>query len=156
MRWAQWILDPIIRSLFDLTQFRPRKRLCLEASDRPSLWRPIKSGRKTDDGCPASRTRIRTVDALSCAGANYQLSVVNRLPIMWKPVNLPVYLSFFFPFSLYLSIARLRYTFPFLRIGTYNFLSILNYFFMIFFFFGFLHDSKQRLNYNFDEFRFRC
>lgn len=105
MRWAQWILDPIIRSLFDLTQFRPRKRLCLEASDRPSLWRPIKSGRKTDDGCPASRTRIRTVDALSCAGANYQLSVVNRLPIMWKPVNLPVFLSFFF-LSLFISLYR--------------------------------------------------
>lgn len=104
MRWAQWILDPIIRSLFDLTQFRPRKRLCLEASDRPSLWRPIKSGRKTDYGCPASRTRIRTVDALSCAGANYQLSVVNRLPIMWKPVNLPVFLSFFF-LSLFISLS---------------------------------------------------
>lgn len=90
-----------------------------------------------------SRTRIRTVDALSCAGANCQLSVVNRLPIMWKPANLPVFLSFFFSFSLYLSITRLRYTFLFLRSKRIIFLFVLYYFFSFLWFWNFCTISNR-------------
>lgn len=59
------------------------------------------------------RTRIRTVDALM-RWCHCQLSIVNRLPIMWKPANLLIFLLFFFLF-LFISLLPDWDTFSFLR-----------------------------------------
>jgi len=88
----------------------------------------------------SSRTHIRTVDALSCAGANCQLSVVNHLYRSSKSRRICpfFFLSFFFFFLFLYCLIEIHVLIS--AIGRYNFylfciLFIVMY--VIFFFYNF-------------------